>query len=90
MLGGMQGIRYHNNVLSFTKGDMLFLYTDGVTEAVNTKMELYGEDRLMKCLNSCYDLSPDQLMRQIRKDIDIFASDMEQFDDITMVTLKMK
>lgn len=43
VLAGMEGIRYRTNKLQLESGDMLYLYTDGVTEAVNADEELYGE-----------------------------------------------
>lgn len=89
MLGMREGIRYRNNQITFTRGDMLYLYTDGVTEANNEKEESYGEDRLLHCMEENYDQAPEQLVQTIRKDIDRFAGKAEQFDDITMVALKM-
>lgn len=89
MLGMREGIRYRNNQITFTRGDMLYLYTDGVTEANNEKEELYGEDRLLHCMEENYDQAPEQLVQTIWKDIDRFAGKAEQFDDITMVALKM-
>ena len=89
MLGMREGIRYKDNQIPFTRGDMLYLYTDGVTEANNEKEELYGEDRLKACAAECYENSPEEMIRFIRSDIDRFAGKAEQFDDITMVVLKM-
>lgn len=89
MLGMREGIRYWNNEIPFTRGDILYLYTDGVTEANNEQKELYGEVRLMQCMQKYYDLPPEQMIQTIRKDIDQFAGEAEQFDDITMVVLKM-
>ena len=51
----------------FEKGDRLFLYTDGVTEANNMKGDLYGEDRLNNCLNGISTLVPGELLESIRK-----------------------
>lgn len=89
MLGMREGIRYKDNQIPFTRGDMLYLYTDGVTEANNEKEELYGEERLKACAEKCYENSPEEMIRFIRSDIDKFAGKAEQFDDITMVVLKM-
>ena len=89
VLAGLEETRYSNNVISLGSGDMLFLYTDGVTEAANAKMELYGEQRVLECLEANYMLEPAELIREVRTDIDRFAAGMEQYDDITMVVLKM-
>lgn len=90
MLGAMEETIYHNNRISFESGDLLFLYTDGVTEAANKNEELYGEERLQKCVEKNSTLSPEELMKAVHEDIDRFVDGAEQFDDITMVVLKMK
>ena len=89
MLAGLPETQYRNNVITVDAGDMLFLYTDGVTEAANPKLELYGEQRLLECLEANYELEPAELIRAVRADIDAFAAGMEQYDDITMVVLKL-
>ena len=90
MLGIRENIKYHDNKIVFEKGDRLFLYTDGVTEANNMKGDLYGEDRLNNCLNGISTLVPGELLESVRADVDAFAGDKEQFDDITMLALTMK
>lgn len=87
VLAGMDGVRYRKNVLQLTPGDVIFLYTDGVTEAVDNKMQLYGEDRLCTLLNNS-DYPPERLCGAVKADVDAFAGDAPQFDDITMLALK--
>ena len=89
MLGIREGISYQNNRIILGRGDILYLYTDGVTEANNSKHELYGEERLKRCLECHYECSQEKLLQVIRADIDDFSGEAEQFDDITMVVLKM-
>jgi serine phosphatase RsbU (regulator of sigma subunit) len=48
VLAGMEDMRYRQDSLFLSEGDQLFLYTDGVTEAVNTKKDLVGEARLLE------------------------------------------
>ena len=67
---------------------MLFLYTDGVTEATNAQNELYGEKRLLNCLEKNYTLPAEELLKAVRADIDAFAAGTEQYDDITMLVVK--
>ena len=90
VLGGLEETQYRNNEIFLSQGDTLFLYTDGVTEAANHDLELYGEERLLKCMEDNYKLAPEALLKAVRNDIDDFASGMEQYDDITMVVLKIK
>ena len=70
-------------------GDTLVLYTDGVTEAMDEAMALYGEDRLQAFLESADPaLSPAELERAIRRDIARFVGAAEQADDITLLVLR--
>ena len=85
VLAGMDGIRYKEQEIQLEKGDKIYLYTDGVTEAHNDKNELYGEDRLLKCLNSVKDKSVDDICKEIKEDVELFVGTAEQFDDITML-----
>lgn len=85
VLGGMDGIRYRCNELVLEPGDVLFLYTDGVTEAHNSDQQLYGEGRLLACLAAHPDLDVQRLCETVKKDVDRFAGSMEQFDDLSML-----
>lgn len=67
---------------------MIFLYTDGVTEAMNAKRELFSEERLQNFLNrEDKSESLETLLNNIHKEIKIHAGDVEQSDDITMLAL---
>ena len=88
VLAGMEGIPYRKNEIQLMPGDMLYLYTDGVTEATEAENKLYGEDRLHSVINGIQELSPEIVCETIKSDIDEFAGEAEQFDDITMLCLK--
>lgn len=90
MLGMRAGIRYKDNSIILGRGDVLYLYTDGVTEANNEDKELYGESRLQALLEDCWNQSVENIVKTVRLDIDNFAGNAEQFDDITMIVLKMQ
>ncbi|MDR0448021.1 MAG: serine/threonine-protein phosphatase, partial [Treponema sp.] len=68
--------------------DELFLYTDGITEAMNNKKELFGEERLPETMNNCLDLPLKDFTAFIKREIDQFADGTEQTDDITMLALR--
>lgn len=89
VLGIREGIKYKDNRILLGRGDVLYLYTDGVTEANNEDKELYGEDRLRNLLENCWSQPAENILRAVRSDIDDFAGNAEQFDDITMIVLKM-
>lgn len=54
-MAAMEGVKYREFTLEFNPGDQIFLYTDGVTEALNPAQELYGEQRLLDALNALED-----------------------------------
>lgn len=74
--------------LDLTTGEMLFLYTDGVTEAMAVDKKLYSEERLQKTLDSIdRKASVREILAAVRKDISVHAEGAEQSDDITMLGL---
>lgn len=91
VLAGMEGISYRINEMELSKGDIIFLYTDGVSEATNSSNELYGDDRLRLALNSISDIdscSMEDICKKVKTDVDAFVGEAPQFDDITMLCLK--
>ncbi len=90
VLAGFEGARYREYVLDLKAGDTIFVYTDGVTEATDTDNVLYGTDRMLSALNGTEDAIPEKLLQKVKADIDAFKGDAPQFDDITMLALKVK
>jgi sigma-B regulation protein RsbU (phosphoserine phosphatase) len=90
VLGGMEGLKYIEHTITLEKGDRLLVYTDGVTEATNASEELFGDDRLMEAMKGTEKLTAPETCKAVRKSIDAFAGDAEQFDDITMLQLILK
>lgn len=88
VLGAMKGLPYKTMTGKLDKGEKIFLYTDGVTEATNEKSQLYGEDRLLKVAEKNADKSLRNLLKNVSDDIDDFVLDCEQFDDITMLAIE--
>ncbi len=82
------GIPYKEHEFELHSGDSLFVYTDGVPEAVNAENELYGTDRMLGVLNSNKDCSVEETLNIMKSSIEEFASGTPQFDDITMLVLK--
>lgn len=89
VLAGMEEIIYKNRELKLEAGDRLYVYTDGVTEALNPAKELFSDPRLEDCLNKAEEKKPDvhALLAAIREDIRVFADGAEQADDITMMSV---
>ncbi|MBQ9245035.1 SpoIIE family protein phosphatase [bacterium] len=66
-------------------GDRIFLYTDGITEAINADEEMYGEERLLNYLNELKNKDITTITKNVKANVDDFSSDAEQSDDITML-----
>ena len=88
VLAGLENVGYKLNEIDLHEGDRLFLYTDGVVEATNVNDELFGEERLQQYLNSHLEYANKEAIRGIKTNIDIFAGEREQFDDITMLCVE--
>ena len=82
----LNGIRFREHPFELYPGDSLFVYTDGVPEATNAHNELFGTDRMLAALNRDPSAAPDELLKEVRRDIDAFVGDAPQFDDITMLS----
>lgn len=90
VLGGMEDIQYSQNEIFLNPRDRIFLYTDGVTEAINKEEEQFGEERLFEVLNKKGNSEISNVLDSIKNNIDIFVGDLDQFDDITMLILEYK
>ena len=90
VLAGMDGVPYKEHTLTLQKGDTVFLYTDGVTEAENAANELYGEDRLLACFEQMKNSAPEEVIETIKQSVEVFVNGADQFDDMTMLCFKWK
>ena len=89
VLAVMQDTEYKEDEIILEKGDTLFFYTDGVTEAMNADKELFGEDRLKDALNKYCSSFPNDLIFNIKEEVNIFTEGAEQSDDIAMLALRI-
>ena len=64
------------------------MYTDGVPEATNREGEMFGTDRMIDALNKKPEAPPEKLLKNVRKTVDGFVKDAEQFDDLTMLCME--
>ena len=90
MLASEEKPVFVNRELKMDPGDMIFQYTDGVPEAMNSERRQFGMPHLLDTMNEIGELSPTNLLPEIRKRIDAFVQDAPQFDDITMLALRSK
>ncbi len=86
-LAAMEGVRFKEYELTLNPGDKLFVYTDGIPEAIDENVEQYGTDRMVKVLNAVKGERMRDVLPAVRKDIADFVGRAEQFDDITMLGL---
>ena len=84
-LAAMENMRFSEYEMKLNPGDRLFVYTDGVPEAINVDEQQYGTDRLAQKLNTLCSASMSDTLPAVREDVAEFAGDAEQFDDITML-----
>lgn len=90
VIGGMEDMQYRNYELQLDQGDTLFLYTDGVVEATNQDDQLYGTQRLLRQLNGTKGCALEVMLQAVKDDVDQFAGNVPQFDDITMLAIQHK
>lgn len=88
-LGTFENSEYEVRPLSLSSGDIIVLYTDGVTEAKNEKEEEFGTKRLKQVINDSHRLSAAQIQENIYKAVKDFAGNLPQADDLTMIVIKV-
>lgn len=88
VLGVLDDAVYETATLSMQTGDLLFLYTDGVTEAMNAQSLFFSEDELRKCLGSIEGKTSQNVIDAILAAISEHVSGHPQHDDITTLALR--
>jgi len=84
-LGAFDSVKYDTFHTKLNINDKLFLYTDGVTEAMNSKNEEYTTDKLLKLLSEMKDNSSKLIIESVTTSVKEHVKDAEQHDDITML-----
>jgi len=88
VVGAMPDTSYISKNYTMRPHDTLFMYTDGVTEAMDGQGRLYSEARLLSCVNDLCGRSVSDIIHGVRADIETFAGGTEQSDDITMLVIE--
>lgn len=90
VLAGIENFKYRLEKTYLDKGDAIYIYTDGVTEALNKKNELFSDSRLLECMNSLDfdDMKLEDVLKFVADEIKKFANGADQADDITMLLFK--
>jgi serine phosphatase RsbU (regulator of sigma subunit) len=89
-LGIMNDIEAEENYWELKPGDKIFLYTDGVTDAINSDKKFFGEERMLEALNEVKEGTPKEILEHIKNKVTEFEGDAPVFDDIAMLALEYK
>lgn len=90
VLAGMQDMVYKENSVQLQRGDIVYLYTDGITEAEDENHNLFGEERLIECFENQSGSSSAEIIERVKESIDVFINGNSQFDDMTVLCFKWK
>ena len=82
------GTAYQERTVSLLPGDTVFVFSDGVTEAMNAADEFYGNERLQADLRAASALAPEEIVRAIKAKVHGFTGEAPQSDDVTMLALR--
>jgi len=88
-LGVIGGFAYQEQAAKLEIGDTLFLYTDGLTEAENTRHEQFGEERMGELLAAHGEQSPQELIETMHQAVAKFVGNAEQSDDLTLFAIRL-
>ena len=90
VIGGFDDTVYGEYTLTLEPGAKLFVYTDGVAEAMDGGRRQFGTERMLETLNASLGASPEDTLKSIREAVNRFVGDAEQFDDLTMLCFEYK
>ncbi len=91
IFGTLPGLKFPSKKIQLHDGDAIFLYTDGVTEAMNDKRELFGEKRLQVVLDKLSDEeAAEKILSDVNAAVKSFVGDAQQSDDITMLAFVLR
>jgi sigma-B regulation protein RsbU (phosphoserine phosphatase) len=88
VLGASSGLAYKEGAIQLGKGDLLFMYTDGITEATSPEKTLYGETRLLELVGSGKHINVEAMVQHAIESVKSFENGANQFDDITALALQ--
>jgi sigma-B regulation protein RsbU (phosphoserine phosphatase) len=90
VVGLLESFPYQQDSLIVAPGDILVLFTDGISEAMNNSDEEWGEPQLLEAIEACDGLAPSEIITRVMQAADRFAAGAKQHDDMTLVVLRSK
>jgi len=89
-LGALADADYEERSVDLYPGDVLLFYTDGVTEAIDSRYSQFGEERLAELVRQNINLPPDDIIEEINRAVSAHSGETAQFDDMTLMILKVE
>ncbi|SDB12504.1 sigma-B regulation protein RsbU (phosphoserine phosphatase) [Desulfonatronum thiosulfatophilum] len=90
MVGAMEDLPYSPLETNLAPDELLFLYTDGITEAMNIRKELYSDERLLATMETLPERDATAAIRHVQTDLALHVAEADQSDDITMLCIKFR
>ena len=90
VLGAFENYKYKNYNIKLNVGDKLFLYTDGVVEAMNKDDSMFGLDQMIESLNKSKNRDVEEILMNVENDVNQFVGGATQFDDLTMLAVEYR
>ena len=87
-LGVVADYPFEAQKVQIKPNDLLFLYTDGLTEAENGAHHLFGDERMIKSLQTISESCPRKVIEHVQNDVNLFVAGAEQSDDLTMLAIR--
>ena len=89
VLGAFDEARFQEKEITLKKGDIVVFYTDGIVEAIDNNNQQFGMERLIKIIKDKPYLEATELIKLIKKKMKEFTKDQPQFDDFTLMVVKV-
>jgi sigma-B regulation protein RsbU (phosphoserine phosphatase) len=89
-IGALSDAEYTARTAALNAGDIIVLYTDGITEAENAQQDMYGEERLYEMIRASRKLPAAEIINAILESVRTFCGDYAQSDDITLMVIRVK
>jgi sigma-B regulation protein RsbU (phosphoserine phosphatase) len=90
VLGAMENMKYKVHTTKLQPGDRIYMYTDGVPEAHDAELQMFGMEGTSDVLNSVKDEKASDVIDAVCKSVVVFAKGAPQFDDMTMLCLDFR
>ena len=90
ILGAMANITYEQESVKLDRGDLLFLYTDGLSEAENPEGDMYDEERVEEFAVRNRDLDVGEMVERLAVEVKEFMNGMERKDDLTLLIARVR